>query len=315
MSYMKKSVLIVLLVLVLLFGCAVKKTTKEQQPTFFRSGSQGLFLSFIPNLPPPKLFDRDPFNVMIQVENKGTSPVGGPGDRLYLSGFDNSIITGINTYGEQIPPMDGRGPYMPQGGLETVNFRGVIQSLTGKRIDKYQPMILVTACYNYETIDSEQVCIDPNPYAPTSVQKVCTPMHVGTGSQGAPIAVTGVDVDAAPGKTRFTITIRNVGGGDAFKMGGQYLDKCSPYNPGLGFDEVDYVQLADVSISGISIRPSCKPVDPSTGHIRLSNGGATLFCEYEEPMGQSPYLTPLNIILHYGYRQSIAKQVEIRPIS
>jgi hypothetical protein len=187
--------------------------------------------------------------------------------------------------------------------------------LTGKRIDKYTPTVLATACYNYETIASAQVCIDPNPFAPTSVQRVCLPTTVSPGSQGAPIAVTTVGVDASPGKTRFTIQISNVGGGDVFKFGPQYMDSCSPYNPGLGYDEIDYVQVGEVSVADVSIRETCKPLDIRDGHIRLTNGQATLFCEFVGMREQSPYVTPLNIILRYGYRQSIARPIEIRPVS
>ncbi len=313
MAFMKKSFIVVFL-LVLLVACAGGRKAKEPQPVDFRSGTQGLMLTFVPNLPPPKLFDREPFNAMIQVENRGTSTVGAPYDRIYLSGFDNTIITGINTYGEQIPMMEGRGPFMPQGGIDTVNFRATIQSLTGKRIDKYTPTILATACYNYETVASAQVCIDPNPFSATSVQKVCVPGAVATGSQGAPIAVTTVNVDASPGKSRFTVRISNVGGGSVFRYGPQYMDSCSPYNPGLGFDEVDFIQVGEVSVADVSIRESCKPMDNS-GHIRLTNGQATLFCEFVGMREQSPYLTPLNIILRYGYRLSIARPIEIRPVS
>jgi hypothetical protein len=313
MESMKKSVLAVLL-LILLVACAGGRKAEKPQPTDFRTGTQGLVMRFVPNLPPPRIFDREPFNAMLELENKGTSPLGAPTDRIYLSGFDNSIITGINTYGEQIPLMEGRGPFMPQGAVDTVSFRGTVQSLSAKRIDKYQPTILATACYNYETIASAQVCIDPNPYAPTSVQKVCIPSTVSTGSQGAPIAVTGVEVDPSPGRTRFTIRISNVGGGDVFRFGPQYMDSCSPYNPGLSFDEIDFLQVAEVGVSDVSIRETCKPLDNSQ-HIRLTNGQATLFCEYTSMREQSPYLTPLNIILRYGYRQSIAKPLEIRPVA
>jgi len=311
MACMKKSVLLIFLV-ILLIGCTRKAQTPI--PTDFRTGTQGLVLTFVPNLPPSRIFDREPFQAMLQVENKGTSVVGGPMDRLYLSGFDNTIITGINTYGEQIPQLEGRGPFVSQGDIDTVAFRGTIQSLTGKRIDKYTPTILATACYNYETIASAQVCIDPNPYAPTSIQRVCIPTTAGTGSQGAPIAVSSVQVDASPGKTRFTIRISNVGGGDVFRFGPQYMDSCSPYNPGLGFDEVDFLQVADVTVSDLSIIETCRPLD-DTHHIRLTSGQATLFCEFTAMREQSPYLTPLNVILRYGYRQSISRMVEIRPVS
>jgi hypothetical protein len=314
MNSMKKSVIIVFFLLFLL-ACAGRKSAQTPQPTEFRSGTQGLYMQFVTNLPPPKVFDREPLNVMIQVENRGTAPVGTTGlDRVYLSGFDNNIITGIPIDGVDIPPMEGRGPYMPQGGIDTVSFMGRIQPLGARRIDKYQPTLLATACYHYETIASAQVCIDPNPYAPTSAAKVCTPSTVGTGSQGAPIAVTSVEVTPSPEKSRFKITISNVGGGDVFRAGARYLNSCSPYSGGLGFNEIDFLRVADVIISGVSIKESCKPLDRES-HIRLTNGQGQLFCEFNAPPGQSAFLTPLEILLDYGYRQSIFRQVDIRPVS
>ncbi len=308
---MKKCVILLFL---LLLACAPRKAEGPQQPVDFRTGTQGLFMEFVPNLPPPRLLSPGPFDVMLRVENRGTSPLGGPLDTVYLSGFDNTIITGILTTGARIPTLEGRSAYVAQGGIDTVSFKGNIAPLAGKRIDKYQPTILATACYNYETVASAQVCVDPNPFAPTAVAKVCTAGPVSLGSQGAPIAVTNVLVDASPGKTRFTVNIQNVGGGDVFRNGVEFMTKCNPYNPGLAFDEIDYVQVADVSISDVRIKPSCKPRD-GTDHVRLTNGQATLFCEFSTPVGQSPYLAPLNIVLRYGYRQSIVRQVEIRPIA
>ncbi len=312
MTDMKKSALAVFLLLVLM-ACA-RVGTSEPEPTDFRTGTQGLRLAFIPNLPPPRLFDREPLNVMLEVENLGTSTVGGPLDTIYLSGFDPTIITGVSRYGKKIPLLEGRGPYMPQGGIDTVSFTATIASLSGRRIDRYDPTILATACYHYETVASAQVCIDPNPYAPTRTERVCTPTTVGTGSQGAPIAVTSVEVEPAPGRTRFTIHIQNTGGGDVFRAESRYLDKCNPYNPGLSFNEIDFLEVLDVSVSGQDIRLTCRPLD-DTGHIRLTNGQASLFCETSELIGNTPYITPLNIVLSYGYRQSIATNIEIRPVS
>lgn len=309
---MKKSVIILLF----LIACTQFNTgTDRKEPTTgYRTGTQGVLMQFLPNLPPPRIFDRDPFNVVLQIENIGASRIGNGLDRVYISGFDHNIITGIGTDGIPIPLLEGKTQYINKGGTDTIAFKGVIRSLTEKRIDKYNPLILATACYNYETIESAQVCIDPNPYSPTSTARVCTPTATGTGSQGAPIAITNVLVDPAPGRTRFTISIQNVGGGSVFKKGNQYLAKCSPYSAGLAFDEIDYVQVADVIISDTSIKASCKPLDKDS-HLRLVTGNAQLFCELNSPQGQTPYLTPLNIVLKYGYRQTIVKPVEIFPLS
>lgn len=311
MTLMKKSALSLIL-LSFLLACQAPTSGQSPQPQEFRSGTQGLDLQYVANLPPPRLFDRDQVNIMLQVENRGTAPLGGRADRIYLSGFDPTIITGIGTDGLPIPPLEPRSAFVSQGGRDTISWRGQIRSLTDKRIDKYTPLLLATACYTYETTATAQVCLDPNPYQATSQQKVCTASGVGLGSQGAPIAITNVDVQPQPQRTRFIITITNSGGGTVYKYGTQYLNKCSPYSAGLAFDEVDFVQLSDITILGRSIKQSCKGLDRD-GHLRLTSGTGQLFCEVDLNE-QSAFLSPLTITLRYGYRQSIPKPLEIRAV-
>jgi len=308
MSSMKKSVCIAFLAI--LIACTATQTTEEPRPVDFRTGTEGLRMNFVPNLPPFEMLDQQTYQAMIQVENKGTWPLG-PDDTVYISGFDPGIIQADQ--GKNIPPLEGRGPFLPQGGINTVTFNLNIPDIGAKRVDRYDPTILATACYDYTTIASAQVCLDPNPYAPTSIQKVCQPTSVATGSQGAPIAITNVDVQASPGITRFRIDIANVGGGDVFKE--ELKSKCSPYKEGFRFDEIDYVTLSDIGVSDSDIMSSCKPLDTRTGNIRLTDGRATLYCETSFFASNNAYLTPLTIQLSYGYRQSIAHRVSIRPTS
>ncbi len=307
MMGMKKSVIFLLIVLL---GCA-GTTTKDStaQVSDFRVGTEGLSMSFVPNLPPPRLFGGEPFNAMIQIENKGTADFQPGSLFIYLSGFDPTIITGLYSTGQGLNEiLRGRGPYMPKGDVSAVNFNGRIAALP---VDKYNPTIMATACYEYTTTAGAQVCVDPNPYAPTSIQKVCTPSAVSLGSQGAPVAVTSVEVNPSPGVTRFTIHISNIGGSTVFKPG--KLAECSPYGAGLTFNDVDFVQVVDVKISGSSIKNKCRPIDKD--FIRLTNGVASLFCELpkESLRGEAAYLTPLNVVLKYGYRQSISTSLDIRP--
>jgi len=302
---MKKSVFVLFLLLVV--SCTSPgKTSDKQVVTEFRSGTEGLSMSFMPNLPPSRLYGRDPFNVMLKLENKGTSTILPNFGTVYLSGFDTNIITGISTSGKEIPKLEGRSQYVSQGAVDMINFNGFI-NLEGLA-DKYTPTILATACYGYTTDVSAQVCIDPDPFSPTTVQKVCTPAAVATGSQGAPIAVSNIIVSPSPGKTRFEIVVQNSGSGNVFLVSS--LEQCSPYSKGLSFSELDYVLIEDVSISGLDILQSCKPLSNSK-LLRLNNGKASLFCELTNIKGNA-YLTPLTMSLNYGYRQSISTKVEIR---
>jgi len=309
---MKKAIITLILVIMLaVSGCnGIPGRSKEPQ-TGYKVGNQGLEMRFIPNYPRYRQYDDEPFNVLLEIRNIGSTEVGYGGDSIYLSGFDPGIITGVSTYGKPIPQIEGTGPYNNEGGFDTMEFLGEIYPLKMKKIDKYPATILATACYGYKTIGSENICLDPNPYSTTSERKVCTPTSVSFGSQGAPIAITSVEVEPTPRITRFKIHISNVGGGAVFKAGIDQLARCNPYDPrGLEFTEVDYVQLSNVETTGKTITSSCKPVD-NEGNVKLINGQATVFCELGG-LGSGPaYSTPLTIELDYGYRSTISTNVEI----
>ncbi len=310
---MKKNIILAAAALILLItACTGIGQTKDKEGQLYtqeyRTGTAGLGISFVQNLPPARLFDTDQFNAMILVENKGAFTVGGPGDKVYISGFDQTIITGINTWGADIPVLEGKSQFVPTGSSDNVHFKGLISPLRQKNIDKYPFTVLATACYSYETIATANICIDPNPYA-TNVRKVCTPTSVSLGGgQGAPIAVTIIETDASPGRTRIKIQIQNLGTGDVFRYGTDYLAKCSPSSPPLAFDEIDYVELVEVIVSGVSIKPTCKPLDKN--HIRLTSGKGTAFCEFTTS-GQDAYTTPMTIKLRYGYRNVIYQTMQV----
>src|SRR3989338_2302100 len=305
-----KKVFALMLIIVFLTSCqffGAKETTREGALNAeFRTGTQGLTMRFMPNLPPSRLFDNERFVTIIEVENKGALPVGGSLDRIYLSGFDPSIITGIPLQGEPLLELEGRSVFNPtQGGIDAVSFEGQIQPL-GPATDKYNPTVMATACYGYKTIATANVCIDPDPFSRTSERKVCIPQGVSLGSQGAPIAITDVQVEPSPSRTVFRIFIQNVGGGTPIKDL-TLLNECSPSDSrGLEFDEVDYITLEGVEVAGM--HPVCKPAQ----EIRLTNGRGTIVCSLGNTFGRSAaFISPLNIVLRYGYRQTIQQPVEI----
>ncbi|MBI4016683.1 MAG: hypothetical protein HY363_03240 [Candidatus Aenigmarchaeota archaeon] len=300
---------VVLVFILLLASCtqlqpASKEAVQAQQ---FRTGTEGINAVFLQNLPPSRVFDTEPLSATLELENKGTARVGGPGDAVYLSGFDPSIITGIPTTGIRMPDIQPRDQFTPVGGKDTASFNARIASLKNKGIDKYPARLQATICYNYRTTASANVCIDPNPFSATIQQKVCTPASVGLGSQGAPIAISTVEVDPALGKTRFRIRIQNSGRGEVFKPAA--LNKCSPYSEGPRFDEIDFVKVLKVSIQNRNLR--CNPLVEQ--HLRLTGGTGTLFCEFDGLTGTATYISPLVIELEYGYRTTLMQSVDIIP--
>ena len=160
---------VLVVVLLMLSACSYfggTGTTREQAlNTDFRTGSEGLAIRFLPNLPPDRLFDNERFTAIVEAENKGAFPIGGAGDRIYLNGFDPSIITGLPLQAETLLELNGRSVFNPQqGGIDTAEFDGTIQPM-GPQTDKYQTVIMATACYGYKTIGTANVCIDPDPFS------------------------------------------------------------------------------------------------------------------------------------------------------
>ncbi len=309
---MKRAV-IGILCLILISACTSSGTSNQPRENW-RVGSEGLYVTMLPNLPPARLYDDQPVEVVLDLENRGASEVGGSSDRIYLSGFDPNIITGVPINGEVIPLMEGKTQYGP-GSVGTVSFKGTIRSLATRNVDKYTPRLLVTTCYNYETLGSDNVCIDPDPFTSATTNKVCTPSSVSMGgSQGAPVSIGPVEVEASPGRTRFTITVTNTAAGEVFKPGATNLQKCSPYSDdGLQYTDISSVQVTDVSVAGVNIRSSCKPLD--NGFLRLTNGRGTIYCEYANAQGSAAYTTPLTVKLAYGYRQTLTRDLTILRVS
>lgn len=313
---MKTKTIAILALCIILTACvptikttSQQSTTSELQSTEYRTGNQGLRITFAQNMPPTRLFDTDEFSAAIEIENLGAHNTKGIGDKIYLSGFDQTMITGLRTTGEPIPNLEGKGPYIQKGATDRVMFQGIPTMLSARGIDKYPIKLLATACYEYETTATPIICIDSNPYA-SNIQKACTPKNVGmSGGQGAPITVTNVELEPRPGITRLKIDIANNGGGEVFKPGLDTLQKCGPYATGINeFEELNQIELNEVSLPGYSIISSCKPL--YQGRIRLINNKATIYCEINT-QGQSTYSTPLTIKLRYGYRNIITKEIQL----
>ncbi len=297
-----RSIILTFLILLLFFsfGC----TQKTGDSTDYRKGTQGIVMSFMADMPPAKMYDNMPIDLVVEIKNKGAypQPTGITGLAIYLSGFDDTLIMGMPKQ-MSIPNLEGKNPYNPEGGYDVVSFRGNIINFDSRNIDSYNANFLVTSCYNYETIASQTVCVDPEPYSTKEKTKVCTipPSYSLSGGQGAPVAVTKIEETVLSNKIQFKIYIKNLGDGKVVDKSRLNID-C-PYS-------LDYTNLNKVYVSGrvSGYSLSCKPANP----INLINGEGSAICTVPKPaMSKSAYTTPLQVKLEYGYSSSIQKSVEI----
>tara|TARA_B100000315_G_scaffold20369_1_gene17990 strand:- start:2181 stop:3035 length:855 start_codon:yes stop_codon:yes gene_type:complete len=280
-------------------------------------------MRLIDNAPPARQYDEEPLNVLVEVHNAGATDIVDGSGKLYLSGFDPSLITGISTAGKRIGDLEGKDFDFLDGGFDFFNFQGNVRDLRQRNIERYEPTLLVTSCYEYETIANPEVCIDGDPYTINYQQKVCSgtsPLGNFRSDQGAPVAVTKVRVEPAPRKTRFEINVENIGKGLAFQPDLSFLEKCNPYDDdGLDFDDINLVRVEEVKVGNVDIKSTCKPLE--NGLLRIKSdrtsktgaavrGSGIMRCELTN-INEPAFSSPLRIKLTYGYRDSIQKKVEL----
>jgi len=332
----RKLFLVAMLFLLLSISACSKKKAVEKKLEDIRTGTQGIVMNFLPNAPPNKIhvdIDSNTFDVILEARNKGAYPqpedVGSIQNNfgyVFLSGYDPKIIefkTSAGSYINYLKPttLEGKSTINPNGGLDILTFNGIV-NVNNLKVEKYEPTLLATSCYYYETTAGPSVCIDPNPYSVTTEKKVCQVQSVSLSNQGAPIAVTRIDEEALAGRTQFKITIKNVGGGDVIKS----LDKCATSK--ITREDIDKLSVYWVSISDKALE--CGPyaegpygeslvggrtTSTSGGVVRLISGEGFIICNFQKENYKesiTAFTTPIFIKLGYGYRTSIEKKIQIK---
>lgn len=322
-----------LILVISIYGCKGKKDlTKTLEE--IRTGTEGIVINFLPNTLPEKIhvehgIDNPPFDVILELKNKGAYPQPDDVDpraefgsigMLYLSGFDNKIIEfETTTIDLSDKALEGKSTINPNGGFDVASFKGRVIA-ENLNVEKYEPILLATICYNYHTIAGPPVCIDPNPYSTIKEKKVCEVKDITLSNQGAPIAVTKIKEEAYATKTQFRITIKNIGGGDSIrvKQSSEFFEKCDPFgSKKVERDDIDKVYLQEVKISDNFLQ--CGPytedhVKGIQGYVRLVNGEGSVICEFQKSdygKAATAYTTPIKIKLSYGYRTVAERKMRI----
>jgi len=313
--------MIFILSLLIISGCKAKKDVLTVETV--RVGTEGIALSFGQGAPPDLIqveegdTNSNSFEILIEARNKGAYPQLGQDapstfGNVYLSGFDKGIIQiEPSSYSMNPQNLEGKSTINTNGGLDIIIFKGTINANLIE--NKYDPTILATACYTYETIAAPQICIDPDPYS-TINRKVCTPQEIALTGQGAPVAVTKVVTEAFAKKTQFRIWFKNVGGGEIIKK--ESINKCTSTEK-LAREDFDKIMVDEVKLASTQL--TCGPFNEggklTNGVVRMINNEGSIICEipsssYAQTV--SAYTTPLKISLSYGYKSVASKKIMIK---
>lgn len=308
-----RTIITLLFIIVLTFaltGCTgSNRSNRNGEISNYRIGTQGLEMRFLNNAPPTVVYAEDEFfPVSIEVKNKGVYPGENDGSitaDIHFLGFDKDIIRNLDVESIDFEEEEAKTRYNPEGGYNVMSVEADIEYgvFEDSKIDTYQAQIRAAACYPYKTFVAEEVCIDPNPNR-NSDSDTCTPGTSGSGSQGAPVAVTSINSVAQRGKARFVMTLSNVGGGNVIRIN----DIGSCVDSDLEYSSNDKVEIIDAQLSN-GIYLECTPED----EITLVNGQATIVCKADGLDESMPaFKSVLQMELEYGYKKEISKTIQVR---
>jgi len=298
-------VLFLIISLLLLSSCSGRSSTKTPTTTNYRTGTEGIYMRFLPNAPPSRVYEGNGIQFMIEIQNRGAYPQDGGSFEGYLvfSGpTDAAINVGSKT--QNIPSdLMGRSYVFPDGGITTVSFEDNDVRVPGDA-EKYTAPVVVTACYKYQTLASPTVCIDPDPYTIVNTVKACRVQENVpiSGGQGGPVVVSRIEQHMSENEAIFRIWFRNAGYGQVVKK--TSLQKC--VSGDLELEDVDRI---NVYVSTPSLGPGdCTP----SGEVQLVNGQGLMTCRFSMTgIGGSAFTEQMRILIDYAYSQSIRTQVDI----
>lgn len=308
-----------IILLVFLTGCSTISQSDQEGDINYKSGTRAVEIKILDNAPPTVVYDGDIFDIGIEMWNRGTEVV--PEGYLVITGFDNSIIA-PSSFGtgrqrpdlQEIPDSNERIPfsfgeeqrrtqYNTEGGFRQFFFTG--SAHLPEDSTRITIPLRVYSCYKYSTSAVLSVCLDPEPWR-TDVDKACSPgSTIGTGGQGSPVTISGVDIEPMKSGTeaKFRISITNSGDGTVIDEDYVLASCPTSYYP----SDINKIKIQSVELGGV--RLTCNPLNLNLG----TSGSGYIYCQGDLKQANA-YVTTLKVILNYGYRNVASKDFEIRKI-
>ena len=275
--------------------------------------------------------------------NSGSGGSGVEGGYLFLTGYDSQYIyqgtKGTRIEAKELGILNARNRFNPMGDLRIVDFSPTISTLSEVLYDYIEQPVVAMACYIYRTKASPNVCLSSKTVA--TENDPCKVSDITLDSQAAPVAVKKIEVSAAPRDNMidyiFVIHIKNVGKGEVVVQDMIYRDDnnkgeacIAPSSSNIpSYQQLNRVYIEELRVSSKSflakggdvIRNGCERLDILQGVgasydnvVILDDKGeglAAFKCKFDEEELRTPYETPLNIKIKYGYRERVSKIIKI----
>ncbi|MBI4148177.1 hypothetical protein HY490_02705 [Candidatus Woesearchaeota archaeon] len=271
------------------------------------TGTQGVVMNFVDGAPPAEVFEKNRFEIAIEVENKGASNAEG----VYVFGVPTDVISVDQVVFDSFK-LEGKSPFAPVGERK----RFVLVATAGELLEEHFPAtITANICYQYSTKVTQVICIKPETALRRETREICTPQAKGlSGGQGGPVAVVSIDKPLmSPTRDQnavvpvITLRVQNVGSGVVVDKG-RFSELCGG-RAGEGQDLLNVVKIdAKLSEKPLTCKPDVlKLAEDSSVTCRLSDADAI-------SLESGTYEGLLEVQLDYGYVEQKSKNIVIKKI-
>ena len=292
--------------LIFVSGCIGGEEEKEE--TFFVGGSSGLELSLVGGAPPDKIYQNNPFNIELMLENKGEADIRAEDVTIV---FNNAGVLGINavqTNKEDITKRLKVEDDFIKGGHEFImwndaRYTGSISPLP----------ISIEACYPYATQGIASLCITQG-----RESSICETIGAReTESSGAPVKIT--SVEQLPGTymsgsknfiANVEIRFKNTGSGEIYST---KSTSCTTKTSAL--KDIAILEEIKIGSKTISRDDSAKnQIEDACGTDEIlfdSEGVGRLRCNLPIHNIVGDYTERMTIKLSYLHVQTLNEQIEV----
>jgi hypothetical protein len=284
---------------VLSYGCSSGGSSTTNN---YRTGTKGIEINYALSSPPSEVYYSTgaPADVPVTLEMWNRGAESGSGT-VFFDGYDPSMFALPSSKAFSV--LEGKEESRNPQGTNAYLDMGSVNVNLPTDVDSINIPLRATACYDYSTIATVNVCVDPNPSKPGT--RACTPVSNPSvsGGQGGPVAISSIQYEAGKGQAIFTITIRNVGGGQVFLKG--KTGTCM---------SATQAELDVIGVSGTISRSALSCIS-GKGGVRLINNEAIVVCRATGlNVDQGAYSTPITLTLTYGYKYSTQKNIQVKRI-
>ena len=295
-------------------------------------GSQGLKIGLTNADTLDEIYESSNFAYGLTIENLGAYSIVGDEQAILNIGFDpfyvqvdenakgsnykidksNVVVKGLS--------LIGKSRYYPSGSKIFFYFPYFqTKNITGQR-SKPDTQIFASICYPYATTFSALACVDFDVFNENTRSQVCRQQDISAANQGAPVAVTQVEVENLPMDANlvrpvYTVHVSNVGGGTILSPVDNPAEierVCT--NQDLQSSDFNTVRI-EATLSN-DIKLVCTPnvirmnYQEGVSRCTVSDEDLSKAIQYRQN-----YETPLTVNLSYVYLSTLKKDITIKRLN